>query len=169
MSLVEPTAPSAKEDRVDFLFDLKGRVRNLSLPASAQNSLIPLFEAISNALHAVETRFGDKAAQAGEVEVEVVRSDGNDDFPITGFIIKDNGVGLNDDNMKSFRTSDSAYKITKGGKGVGRLTWLKTFEKCEVKSWFEREGKPYQRSFNFLPCARESDQQTHCHRCPDPF
>jgi hypothetical protein len=149
MSLVEPTAPSAKEDRVDFLFDLKGRVRNLSLPASAQNSLIPLFEAISNALHAVETRFGDKAAQAGEVEVEVVRSDGNDDFPITGFIIKDNGVGLNDDNMKSFRTSDSAYKITKGGKGVGRLTWLKTFEKCEVKSWFEREGKPYQRSFNF--------------------
>jgi hypothetical protein len=159
MTLVE-TPPPQREDRIEFLFDLKGRVRNLSLPASAQNSLIPLFEAVSNALHAIESRFGENAAQAGEIEIEVLRSEDNDDFPITGFVIRDNGIGLTDENMKSFRTSDSAFKITKGGKGVGRLTWLKTFQKCEIKSWFEREGKSFQRSFNFS-LAQENPISKH--------
>ena len=117
MSLVEPPMPPAKEeDRLEFLFDLNGRVRNLSLPASAQHSLIPLFEAVSNALHAVESRFGDNVTQAGKIEIEIVRSDANEDLPIIGFLVRDNGIGLTDENMKSFRTSDSAFKITKGGK-----------------------------------------------------
>jgi hypothetical protein len=149
MSLVEPPIPPTREDRVEFLFDLQGRVRNLSLPASAQHSLIPLFEAVSNALHAVESRFGDNATQAGEIEIEIIRTDANEGFPIIGFMVTDNGIGLTDENMTSFLTSDSAFKIAKGGKGVGRLTWLKTFQKCEIKSWFARDGKPLQRSFNF--------------------
>ena len=148
MSSVEPPIPPTKEDRVEFLFDLQGRVRNLSLPASAQHSLIPLFEAVSNALHAVEFRFGDNATQAGEIEIEIIRTDANEGFPIIGFMVTDNGVGLTDENMKSFLTS-AAFKIAMGGKGVGRLTWLKTFQRCEIKSWFAQDGKPLQRSFTF--------------------
>lgn len=148
MSLID--APSTtKEERADFVFDLAGRVRNLSLPASAANSLIPLFEAISNALHAVETRFGDEGPDRGKVEVEIIRGGSAAEPAIVGFLIRDNGVGLTDDNMKSFRTSDSPYKIKRGGKGVGRLSWLKTFGNCEVKSWFVRDGKALQRSFQF--------------------
>lgn len=56
---------------------------------------------------------------------------------------------MSDENMKSFRTSDSPYKVSKGGKGVGRLTWLKTFGDCEIRSWFDRDAKPLQRSFSF--------------------
>ncbi len=51
--------------------------------------------------------------------------------------------------MKSFRTSDSPYKLTKGGKGVGRLSWLKTFDRCEIQSCFERDSKVFRRSFIF--------------------
>jgi hypothetical protein len=139
----------ASEERVPFLFDLAGRVRNLSLPASAANALIPLFEAISNALHAVEARYGDSYPEVGKIEIEVLRTGSKEETAIVGFLIRDNGIGLTDENMKSFRTSDSPYKILKGGKGVGRLTWLKTFGDCEIKSWFERHGKPLQRSFSF--------------------
>ncbi|PSO19134.1 ATP-binding protein [Bradyrhizobium sp. MOS003] len=148
MTLVE-TGFSETDERPAFLFDLRGRVRNLSLPASPANALIPLFEAISNSLHAVEARYGDNFPDAGEIEIEVLRSGQQEDAAVVGFVVRDNGIGLSDANMKSFRTSDSPYKISKGGKGVGRLTWLKTFGDCEIRSWFERDGKPMQRSFSF--------------------
>jgi hypothetical protein len=148
MTMVD--APAVQnEERADFIFDLVGRVRNLSLPASASNSLLPLFEAISNALHAVEARFGDDSQELGKIEVEIIRDGAAVEPAIIGFVVRDNGIGLTDDNMKSFRTSDSPYKIKKGGKGVGRLTWLKTFGNCEVRSWFLRDEKALQRSFQF--------------------
>jgi hypothetical protein len=93
-------------------------------------------------------RYDEHTMESGRIEIEVLRSSG-EDAAIEGFSIRDNGIGLTDENMKSFRTSDSPYKISKGGKGVGRLTWLKTFDKCEVRSWFDRDGKPFQRSFTF--------------------
>jgi hypothetical protein len=56
-----------------FEFDHAGRVRNLGLPVSAANSLIPLFEAVSNGLHAVEARWGDKVTTSGEIKIVVHR------------------------------------------------------------------------------------------------
>jgi hypothetical protein len=85
-----------------FLFDLAGRVRNLSLPASSNSTLIPLFEAISNALHAVETRFADQLAKQGEIVIEVLRRVEDDSAEVLGFVVKDNGVGLTDENMNPF-------------------------------------------------------------------
>lgn len=77
-----------------FLFDLTGRVRNLSLPASANSTLIPLFEAISNSLHAVEARSADQLAKQGEITIEVLRRVEDDAAEVLGFVVKDNGVGL---------------------------------------------------------------------------
>jgi len=56
---------------------------------------------------------------------------------IEGFIIEDNGIGFNDTNMQSFETLDSDHKIEKGGRGVGRLLWLKAFDYVEINSSFE--------------------------------
>jgi hypothetical protein len=129
----------------DFLFNLGGRIRNLSLPASAKNSLIPLFEAVSNSIHAVEARFGDKDAPLqGIIRIDIVRRDDAESH-ITGFVIKDNGIGLNDENMKSFRTSDSAFKVKRGGKGIGRLSWLKAFTNTLITSHFEQDGQKHRR------------------------
>lgn len=137
-----------KRNKDEFLFNLKGRIQNLSLPASNTNSLIPLFEAISNSLHAIENKFQKNAPKLGRIVVEILRRDDEANAPI-GFKITDNGIGLNSTNMESFRTSDSDYKKKKGGKGIGRLSWLKVFEKCSVISFFEENDAFWKRSFSF--------------------
>ena len=53
---------------------------------------------------------------------------------IIGFKIIDNGIGFNDANLKSFETLDSDHKAVKGCRGVGRLLWLKAFQKVYVDS-----------------------------------
>ncbi|WP_257556042.1 hypothetical protein [Sphingobium sp. CFD-2] len=56
---------------------------------------------------------------------------------IGGFTITDNGVGFHDLNMDSFNTAYSEYKLHRGGKGLGRLTWLKAFAEANIESTFE--------------------------------
>jgi hypothetical protein len=132
-----------------MLFDLAGRVRNLSLPATASNSLIPLFEAVSNAFHAVEERWQGETANKGHITVHVHRRDDDEDGHVVGFTIRDNGIGLNHKNWESFCTSDSDYKIHRGGKGIGRLSWLKTFSHCSIISRFEEAAGVSERRFSF--------------------
>ena len=45
--------------------------------------------------------------------------------------------------MVSFRTLDSDYKLAYGGRGVGRLLWLKAFETIKVTSVFADKGEKY--------------------------
>jgi hypothetical protein len=132
-----------------FFFNLAGRIRNVGLPATAPNSLVPLFEAVSNSIHAVESRWGEKSTTAGKITISIHRLDEKDEFRVAGFSISDNGVGLTDDNWLSFRTSDSPQKFTRGGKGVGRLSWLKAFTNCTIESRFLSDGGLMQRSFSF--------------------
>lgn len=70
--------------------------------------------------------------------------------PIRGFIVSDNGEGFHDENIRSFRTLDSEYKAKLGGRGVGRLLWLKAFSQVEVVSHYRgADGNMKQRSFEF--------------------
>lgn len=118
--------------------NLIGRLRNLSLPKS--HGLLPVFEAVVNSIHAIEE---NGLCDDGEVILEINR-DTQENFnfedknlpQITGFTIKDNGCGFNSKNFSSFKTLDSDYKITKGCRGVGRLTWLKACDLVEVESNF---------------------------------
>ena len=126
--------------------NLNGRINNLALSPSYENTLIPLFEAISNAIHSIQEKYSDLWASKGKVTVQIIKD--NDGYP-TGFIIEDNGVGLNTVNFESFCTYDSSHKLTKGGKGVGRLTWLKVFDKIHIKSIFSEDNESQERSFDF--------------------
>ena len=56
---------------------------------------------------------------------------------ITGFEVIDNGIGLDENNMKSFLESDSRYRSNLGGKGVGRFSWLKAFKKQRLKAFLK--------------------------------
>lgn len=142
----------------DLNSDVVGQVARLPLKPSDSNALLPLFEAISNSLYAINERFGDDGhAENGRIDVEVLReSEEEENFSVTGFIIKDNGIGLNNDNFVSFCTPFSQHKITKGGKGVGRLGWLKVFKNINVKSAFQNDGQIEQIEFDFV--LRKSDQ-----------
>ena len=53
---------------------------------------------------------------------------------ITSFTVTDNGAGFNDDNFNAFLTLDTDHKIDKGGRGIGRLLWLKAFQRVDVAS-----------------------------------
>ncbi len=104
----------------------------------------------------------------GLIEVEVVREtplrglyggDTSTNLPISGFVVQDNGVGFNDANFKSFETSDSTRKKTKGGKGVGRFLWLKAFDRVKVESVFDRDGTFFKRSFEFQLTEKGVDKE----------
>lgn len=114
--------------------DAAGRIQNLSLAANAKNSLFPLFEALMNSIQAIEERFGKDRLSEGSIYIDVHRD--KDDDPI-GFTITDNGVGFNRDNLLSFKKMDSRAKEKIGGKGVGRLVWLKVLDTVSVSSTFK--------------------------------
>lgn len=114
--------------------DPAGRIRNLSLAPNAKNSLFPLFEAVMNSIHAVEDRFGKDNLSKGQVVIELHR---NESGEMEGFTVCDNGIGFNENNLKSFRRMDSRAKERIGGKGVGRLVWLKVLDEVHVKSVYD--------------------------------
>jgi hypothetical protein len=141
----------------DFQFSLAGRVRNLGFAPSPLNALFPLFEAIANAFHAVEARWDREAAAKGVITVTILRSSSDDENPpVAGFLIEDNGIGLNTDNWRAFRTADTASKISRGGKGVGRLSWLKVFQNTHVNSSFIEGGSTLHRSFDFAVAQNDA-------------
>ena len=150
-----------KEERTKlmsfFTSNLSGRVRNFELPAT--KALMPLYESIVNSIYAIDERQQKENTLNGRIMVHIVRepqqyiqTDGIDGSinDITGFIIIDNGIGFNDANMKSFLQLDSTYRIEKGGKGVGRFTWLKAFRKAKIESCFENGDQWVKRSFDFM-------------------
>lgn len=74
-----------------------------------------------------------------------------DDPKISGFTILDNGVGFHDENMDSFNTAYSEYKLKNGGKGLGRILWLKAFDQVKIASTFvdETNREYIRRTINF--------------------
>lgn len=139
----------AEQADFEIISNFIGRVDNLSLPANSANALKPLFEAVSNALHSIDERFDTRTDQ-GIVDITLLYQDRNSDLLYDGYSVRDNGVGFDEANFRSFLTSDSRHKQPKGGKGVGRLLWLKTAEKAKIESRFEKDGKRYLRTFSFV-------------------
>lgn len=131
--------------------DIKGKINEKKLPYS--NTLLPLYEAIVNSIQAIEE---GSATEIGIVEINIIRSlqqtTDNSILPtITDFHIRDNGVGFNAKNYESFNFAHSTYKFDKGGKGIGRFTWLRAFAKVEIESRFYERETWNLRKFNFEP------------------
>jgi hypothetical protein len=133
---------------------------------------LPLFEAVVNSIHSIEEAGSSLGSR--NITVEVIRDTQQTlDFgrdpkkrgidackKIVGFKITDNGVGFTDPNMKSFLTLDSEYKADKGGRGVGRLLWLKAFKRVNVTSIYRNDNdKLKSRTFTFTPAAGVSEEK----------
>lgn len=138
-----------------FTIDLAGRVKNFDLPKT--QPLIPLFEAVVNSIYAIEER-KESEDFIGKIDIRIVREpqevatlDGIDSTinEITGFTVSDNGIGLDENNMKSFLQSDSTYRAAKGGKGVGRFSWLKAFDCTKITSVYKDDDCWVKREFDF--------------------
>lgn len=138
--------------------DIVGQVARLPLKPSEASALLPLHEAVMNSLHAIHERFGDEAiAEDGRIDIRLLRkADGSDPGPVVGFEVTDNGAGLNEENYQSFLTPFSMLKVRRGGKGVGRLGWLKVFKDIHVHSGYQTPEGIASRDFNFI--LRKRDQ-----------
>mgnify|MGYP001293373939 CR=1 FL=1 len=129
---------------------LKGRLRNTNLPKT--NVLFPLFEAVVNSIHSIDSALKLNPTLEGVITIKIIRStqtttSSEAKSDIIGFEVIDNGVGFNSDNFTSFQTLDSEYKIALGCRGVGRLLWLKAFDKVTVNSVYNENGKIFTRVF----------------------
>ncbi len=103
---------------------LKGGLRNTDLPVS--KCLYPLFEAVVNAIYAIDNRVNSDNSftlSEGIIRVSLNRASDSNLFggkaEILSITIEDNGIGFNDENYNSFCELDTMYHVSKGCKGIG--------------------------------------------------
>ncbi len=134
-----------------MLANIKGLVDRLEL--SQAKAMMPLFEAISNAIDAIEEHRDGFASHAIQIRLvathDLAHQGGDEMLVVDGFDIRDDGVGFDDDNLASFQEAHTLSKIKVGGKGVGRFTFLKVFSNVHIRSVFQRQGQSLLREFDF--------------------
>lgn len=139
-----------------ILTNLEGRVKNTSLPYS--RGLLPVFEAVVNAIHAIEAK--SSTSTEDKIVVSILRSEEEPELietrpgkpalgKIEGFIISDTGIGFDKENFEAFQELDTSHKRELGGRGIGRLMWLKAFDCIEIESIYSENEKKYKRCFSF--------------------
>lgn len=130
--------------------DVAYKVRvNIRLPES--KPLLPLFEAVVNSFLSIE----DAAVESGRIEIKVycesiLRGEGMEcEGIVDGFMVSDNGVGFNNENFHHFFISDTSHRASRGGKGLGRFSWLKAFDFADIESHYPENGYLLTRRFRF--------------------
>ncbi|MBI9051766.1 MAG: ATP-binding protein [Anaerolineaceae bacterium] len=133
--------------------DFPNYVGLFKLPSS--KALYPLFEAISNSIDAIQEK---NSNGNGYIKVIIEREnqttvdaieDSHELLPIKNISIEDDGVGFRDTNFKAFSKINTAIKKSRGGRGVGRVSWLKAFEYAEIESTYSENGNKKYRHFEF--------------------
>lgn len=111
--------------------DMPAVLARTNLARNLSGLMLPAFEAGSNAIHAINDRFGSKDALAEGKIVFRFRKTESDVLIVE---IEDNGVGLDKRNYREFRTPFTGHKLRKNGKGFGRFIGFKVFEAIEYHS-----------------------------------
>lgn len=134
-----------------MLANIKGLVDRLEL--SQAKAMMPLFEAISNAIDAIEEHRDGFSGHSICIRLiaahDLAHQGGDEVLVLDGFDISDDGVGFDDENLASFQEAHTLSKIKVGGKGVGRFTFLKVFSNVHIRSVFQRQGETLLREFDF--------------------
>ncbi len=126
--------------------NIENRVRKLPKPCNSAQSLQPLFEAVSNAVFAME-EVSDKNAATNRIDIRVTNLSSPEKIEI---MISDRGIGLDEKRYNAFCEIDTDFKQTRGGKGVGRLFWLDAFKDINVESNYLQNENINHRAFKFI-------------------
>ncbi len=140
--------------------NIANKVRNTRLPRT--KPLLPLFEVISNSIHSIEEAKKKKiiGLKEGKIVIDCIRNGKPetlqslkdvDIYPIQSFVIGDNGIGLNKENLQAFLEADTDHKIEIGGKGVGRFLCLKGFNELNIESFYLENKEIKSIKFDFKP------------------
>lgn len=134
-----------------MLTNVRGLVERLELPKS--KAMMPLFEAISNAIDAIEDvgyGFTDHSIKICLVAKHDLAHEGGDEtLVVDGFDVIDDGIGFDDAHLASYKEAYTRSKVQVGGKGVGRFTYLKVFSNIRIRSVFHSESSMLLREFDF--------------------
>lgn len=124
--------------------------------SSRTNVYTPIIEAIVNSIEAIK----DKSLKdnSGWIKIKFFRGqlgiglkvEGETVTPrVTSIEITDNGIGFDEDNFESFNTLHSDYKMSRGGKGFGRVFYRQYFQDVQIESIY-KDGNQFKfRSFDF--------------------
>ena len=93
--------------------NIENRVRKLTKPSNNSQGLQPLFEAVSNAMFAIEDRQKLSPGHKGRVEVRIAELSNPAKISIE---IEDNGIGLDAPRYEAFCVVDTDFKKAKVGK-----------------------------------------------------
>jgi nitrogen fixation/metabolism regulation signal transduction histidine kinase len=122
--------------------NIKGLVDRLEL--SQAKAMMPLYEAISNAVDAIEEHqdgFSNHLIRIRLVaSTDLAHQAGDETLVVDGFDVIDDGVGFNEKNLASFQEAHTLFKVKVGGRGVGRFSFLKGFSSVDIRSVVERVG-----------------------------
>lgn len=126
--------------------DMVAVLERTHLTKDLKGFLLPVLEAISNAIHGIEARYNSQAKEKGVVKIQVncIRAPNN--FLVS---VTDNGIGLDEENYKSFLTPFSGHKLKKNGRGFGRFVAFKVFSKLHYSSKYLSNKNVLTRSFRF--------------------
>jgi hypothetical protein len=124
--------------------NIKRAVENIR---SGTTVYTPVIELIVNAIQAIRA----VKPTGGLIQVSILRHDQADMIDkiaaVDGFIVRDDGIGFNEEHRNSFDTLYTALKAGDGGKGFGRFTCLKYFHRFTVESVFDAGSTRKKRSF----------------------
>lgn len=127
--------------------DMRAVLSRTHLSNTLHDFLLPVFEAVSNAMHGIEAKYGEtKASELGKVTIKFENANNPQQLKI---IVTDNGIGLNDDNYNSFKTPFSGYKLKAHGRGFGRFMAFKVFGRSIYLSRYEFFTQQLTRAFQF--------------------
>lgn len=128
--------------------NIKRAVSNIRAKTSIYT---PVIEAIVNSIQAITSKGEPNGLvtvtlkRNGQLELEGTQGV---DRKIEEIRVQDNGIGFNEINRESFDTLYSDLKIDQGGKGFGRLTYLKYFDHVWIDSVYQKMDGAYM-SFHF--------------------
>lgn len=126
--------------------DMRAVLARTHLSVNSHGFMLPIFEALSNSFDGIEQRFAEDATKNGRINL---RFDHVGDAEKIFVSVVDNGIGLDDENYKSFRTPFSGFKLSKRGRGFGRFIAFKVFSRIHYSSRFAIGEKESVRTFRF--------------------
>ena len=111
-----------------------------------------------NSLQAIEDRAKNGwDSKKGQIQITIVRDNRQSELCDSGIVpvvrevwIEDNGIGFDDEHFAAFRRLDDDFRLSKGGKGIGRLSWLSAFRRVRVESTYrDLNNKMRKRTFEY--------------------
>ncbi|HMT08179.1 MAG TPA: hypothetical protein PKA82_09250 [Pyrinomonadaceae bacterium] len=135
---------------------LQTPVQNIveSIDVSPSDALLPLYECIGNSiisLQKVKSPLSEKW-----ISVHIQRGESLDQGSlidevntIQSIVIRDNGIGFTRDEYISFQMPYTKINKQYGCMGMGRFSVIAIFDRMDISSTFEEDGKWYRRAFTF--------------------